>query len=130
MAKILFVCKQNACRSQIAAAFARPLFGAENVESCGWAPAKDINPVTFEAMAEVGIDLPAEEPKLIQPRMLDWADRVIVVCGDDDCPVVPGAESWGIADPAGRSLEVFREVRELIRGKVEELARGVAQARD
>lgn len=115
---ILFVCRQNACRSQIAAGWARH-FAAEHgldatVLSAGSEPAREVNPTAIKVMAEVGIDISREAPVLLTEELAARADFIVAVCGEDACPFIPGATYWGVADPAGQPIEVFRMTREII----------------
>ncbi|MEM3452741.1 MAG: hypothetical protein QW835_03840, partial [Candidatus Hadarchaeum sp.] len=93
-------------------------------ESAGTKPAAAVNPMAVEVMREVGIDISAAKPKMITREMLEAADRVITMgcISGELCPatLVP-TEDWGIEDPAGKSIEKFREIRELIRIRVEKL---------
>ncbi|WP_329101791.1 arsenate reductase ArsC [Micromonospora sp. NBC_01699] len=121
---VLFVCVHNAGRSQMAAGWLRHLaVDTVDVRSAGSEPADQINPIAVEAMREVGIDITAE-----QPRILDWdiarASDVIITMGcGDACPVFPGKryEDWKLTDPAGQPLPVVREVRDEIRERVTRL---------
>lgn len=93
-------------------------------ESAGTKPAATVNPMAVKVMQEVGIDISAAKPKMLTPEMLEAADRVITMgCITGElCPaaLVP-TEDWGIEDPAGKPIEKFREIRNLIREKVEQL---------
>lgn len=123
--RILFICRQNAARSQIAAGFARDLIAERalpwEVLSAGSEPADRVNPGAIQAMSEVGIDISSETPRLLTAELAASVDHVVAVCGEDACPYIAGADYWGIEDPAGRGEEKFREVRELVRERVEEL---------
>jgi protein-tyrosine-phosphatase len=125
---VLFVCVHNAGRSQMAAAFAR-LLGGDRVEvlSAGSAPGERIHPGVAAAMAEAGVDLSAETPRLLDPAEVRRADAVITMGCGDACPVVPGGrlEDWKVEDPAGLPLERVRPIREEIRGRVEALLRSL-----
>jgi protein-tyrosine-phosphatase len=122
--RLLFVCVHNAGRSQMAAAFARVL-GGERVEvlSAGSAPAERIHPHVLAAMAERGIDLAAERPKQLTDAAVRVADVAITMGCGDACPVFPGTryEDWPLEDPAGRSLEHVRPVRDAIEQRVRAL---------
>jgi arsenate reductase (thioredoxin) len=124
MKYVLFVCTQNAGRSQMAQAlFER--HGPDDVraESAGAEPADRVHPVVVEAMREVGIDLSERRPKKLTLEMqlhADWA--VTLACGAK-CPYVPSmVEDWDIEDPAGRPIEQVRLIRDEIEGRVEDLA--------
>jgi protein-tyrosine-phosphatase len=120
--KVLFVCVENACRSQMAEAFFNQMSKKAKASSAGTRPASRVNPFAVQVMKKVGVDISNAKPKLLTLEMLESANRVITmgcVVGD----VCPGAivenEVWGIEDLAGKSLEKFREVRDIIRSKVE-----------
>ena len=121
---VLFVCVHNAGRSQMAAGWLRHLAGDRvQVLSAGSAPAEGINPVAVEAMAEVGIDIAGEEPKLLSDAAVESSDVVITMGCGDACPFYPGTryEDWKLDDPAGQGIEAVRPIRDEIRGRVEEL---------
>ena len=121
---ILFVCVHNAGRSQMAQGWVRHLAGDQvEVRSAGSEPGDAINPVAVQAMAEVGIDITAERPKILTREAVQDSDVVITMGCGDTCPIFPGKryEDWVLTDPAGQPVEVVREVRDEIRGKVAEL---------
>jgi arsenate reductase (thioredoxin) len=121
---VLFLCVQNAGRSQMAAGWLRHLAGdAVDVYSGGSEPAADVNQVAVEAMAEVGIDIRTEFPKPWTDEIVRAADVVITMGCGDACPVYPGKryEDWELTDPAGRPIEVVREVRDDIADRVRAL---------
>lgn len=115
---VLFVCVHNAGRSQMAAGFLRHL-GGDNVEvrSAGSAPANQINPVAVDAMNEVGIDITAEQPKVLTTDAVQASDVVITMGCGDACPIFPGKryEDWKLEDPAGQGIESVRPIRDEIR---------------
>ena len=121
---ILFVCVHNAGRSQMAAGFMRTL-GGDRVEvlSAGSAPKDSINPVAVEAMAEVGIDIAAQQPKILTPESVQASDVVITMGCGDACPYYPGKryEDWKLDDPAGQGIESIRVIRDEIKVRVETL---------
>lgn len=122
--KVLFVCVENACRSQMAEAFFNKMFRTAKASSAGTKPAKAVDPMAVEVMKEVGIDMSDARPKLLTLEMFEEADKVITMgCAVGDvCPgVMVEAEDWGIEDPSGKSIEKFREVRDLVEGKVKDL---------
>lgn len=115
---VMFVCVHNAGRSQMAAAFTRALSrGAVEVRSAGTAPADEINPVVIDAMAEVGIDLGKEHPKILTPEAAHASDVVITMGCGDTCPFFPGVRylDWELDDPTGKAIERVRPVRDKIR---------------
>ena len=121
---VLFVCVHNAGRSQMAAGFLRHL-GGDRVEvlSAGSAPADSINPVAVRAMAEVGIDIATEQPKVLTTDAVRASDVVVTMGCGDTCPFYPGKryEDWVLDDPAGQGIEAVRPIRDEIRGRVEAL---------
>ena len=121
---VLFVCVHNAGRSQMAAGYLREL-GGDRVEvlSAGSAPKDEINPVAVEAMAEQGIDIAGNTPKVLTTEAVKDSDVVITMGCGDACPIFPGKryEDWELTDPAGQPIDVVREVRDDIRGRVEAL---------
>lgn len=121
---VLFVCVHNAGRSQMAAGYLAHLAeGAIEVRSAGSAPAESLNPVVVEAMAEEGIDITAERPKVLTPEAVQSSDVVITMGCGDVCPVFPGKRylDWELDDPAGRDLPHVRPIRDEIRARIEAL---------
>ena len=128
---VLFVCVHNAGRSQMAAGYLRHLAGERiDVLSAGSQPADGINPVAVEAMAEEGIDIAAEQPKVLTPDAVQVADVVVTMGCGDECPFFPGKryEDWVLDDPAGRGIEAVRPIRDEIRHRVETLIASLVQA--
>ena len=123
---VLFVCVHNAGRSQMAAGFLREL-GQDRVEvlSAGSAPKGSINPVAVEAMAEIGIDIANNSPKVLTPEAVQASDVVITMGCGDVCPFYPGKryEDWVLDDPAGQGIESVRHIRDEIKGRIEVLLR-------
>lgn len=121
---VLFVCVHNAGRSQMAAGYLREL-GAGRIEvlSAGSAPKDEINPVAVEAMAEEGIDIAENTPKVLTVDAVKESDVVITMGCGDACPIFPGKryEDWELEDPAGKDLETVRRVRDDIKGRIETL---------
>jgi len=121
---VLFVCVHNAGRSQMAAGFMRELAGDKvEVLSAGSAPKDSINPIAVEAMAEVGIDISNQQPKILTTDAVIESDAVITMGCGDACPIFPGKryEDWVLEDPAGQNLEFVRKVRDEIKVRVENL---------
>ena len=121
---VLFVCVHNAGRSQMAAGFLAHLAGDRvEVRSAGSAPADSINPIAVEAMAEVGIDITANAPKILTTEAVQDSDVVITMGCGDACPYFPGKryEDWKLDDPAGQGIEAVRPIRDEIRSRVEAL---------
>jgi protein-tyrosine-phosphatase len=118
---VLFVCVHNAGRSQMAAAWLHHLSGgAVEVRSAGSAPADQVNPAAVAAMAEVGIDITAETPKVLTVDAVRESDVCITMGCGDACPIFPGKryEDWQLDDPAGQGLESVRLIRDEIRERV------------
>jgi arsenate reductase (thioredoxin) len=121
---VLFVCVHNAGRSQMAAGYLRHLAGdTVEVRSAGSEPAERINPVAVQAMAEEGINIAAEQPKVLTTDAVKASDVVITMGCGDTCPFYPGKryEDWILDDPAGLGIEVVRPIRDEIRRRVEQL---------
>lgn len=123
-ATVLFVCVHNAGRSQMAAGFMNALSGGKvRVLSAGSAPKESINPVAIEAMAELGIDISQEVPKILTTESVQESDVVITMGCGDTCPFFPGKryEDWVLEDPAGQGIEQVRVIRDEIKRRVTEL---------
>ena len=121
---VLFVCVHNAGRSQMAAAFLSHLSGrAVEVRSAGSEPADQVNPAAVQAMAEVGINIAAEKPKILTDQAVRESDVVITMGCGDTCPFYPGKryEDWVLDDPAGKDVAAVRPTRDEIRRRVEAL---------
>lgn len=121
---VLYVCVHNAGRSQMAAAYTMRLSGgAVEVRSAGSEPADQVNPSAVEAMLEEGIDMSAEQPKVLTTEAVQDSDVVITMGCGDTCPVFPGKryEDWVLEDPAGKGVESVRPIRDEIRRRVVEL---------
>ena len=126
MARVLFVCKQNAGRSQMSdALFRRVAAGRHESRSAGTRPATQVHPLVVDAMRELGLDLSGNEPQRLSDDLARWADLVVTMGCGDECPYIPGKEylDWTIDDPAGRSMEQVRSIRDDIAHRVGELAR-------
>ena len=125
---IMFVCVHNAGRSQMAAGFMREL-GGDRVEvlSAGSAPKETINPVAIDAMAELGIDISHEVPKILTTESVQESDVVITMGCGDTCPFFPGKryEDWVLEDPAGQGIEPVRVIRDEIKKRVEDLLKEI-----
>ncbi|MEV0168461.1 arsenate reductase [Nonomuraea fuscirosea] len=121
---VLFVCVHNAGRSQMAAGWLTHLAGDRvEIRSAGSAPADQVNPVAVEAMAEVGIDITAAQPKVLSVDAVQASDVVITMGCGDACPIFPGKryEDWKLDDPAGQGIESVRIIRDDLRQRVEQL---------
>ena len=123
-ATVLFVCVHNAGRSQMAAGYLRELAGDRvEVLSAGTEPKEQINPSAVAAMAEEGIDIAGQAPKVLSTEAVQASDYVITMGCGDECPFFPGKTylDWLLDDPAGKGVEDVRPIRDEIRGKVEAL---------
>jgi protein-tyrosine-phosphatase len=121
---VLFVCVHNAGRSQMAAGYLQHLAGDRiDVLSAGSQPAAGVNPVAVAAMAEEGVDITGEVPKILSDDAVRESDVVVTMGCGDECPYFPGKryEDWVLDDPAGQDLDVVRRVRDEIRARVEGL---------
>jgi arsenate reductase len=124
MARVLFVCRQNAGRSQMSAAlFERASGGAHQARSAGTTPAERVHPEVVAAMLELGVDLADRTPRGLTDELAQWADVVVTMGCGDECPYIPGKRyvDWDLEDPHGRSLDQVRAIREEIAGRVEGL---------
>ena len=121
---VLFVCVHNAGRAQMAAGWLRHLAGdAVEVRSAGSLPGDRVNPAAVAAMAEVGVDIAGQRPKVLTTDAVEASDVVITMGCGDACPIFPGKryEDWELEDPAGKGIETVRRVRDDIRGRVQTL---------
>jgi arsenate reductase len=128
---VLFVCVHNAGRSQMAAAWLTHLAGDRvAVRSAGSNPGADVNPAAVEAMAEVGIDMSAEIPKVLTTEAVKESDVVITMGCGDECPYFPGKryEDWVLEDPAGKGVDSVRPIRDEIKTRVEALIASLTPA--
>jgi len=123
-ASVLFVCVHNAGRSQMAAGFLKDMAGDRiEIRSAGTQPKNEINPVAIEAMAEVGIDISNQIPKVLDDEAVKASDYVITMGCGDECPWFPGKTylDWVLDDPAGQGLDSVRPIRDKIREHVADL---------
>ena len=121
---VLFVCVHNAGRSQMAAAYLTHLSkGAVEVRSAGSAPAESVNPAVVAAMDEEGIDISAEQPKVLTTEAVEISDVVITMGCGDVCPIFPGKryEDWVLQNPAGQGVDAVRPIRDEIKARITEL---------
>ena len=121
---VLFVCVHNAGRSQMAAGYMTALSeGRVEVLSAGSAPKDQINPIAIEAMAEEGIDIANNVPKILTTEAVQESDVVITMGCGDTCPIFPGKryEDWELADPAGQGIESVRPIRDEIKARIQAL---------
>ncbi|MDI3331879.1 MAG: arsenate reductase ArsC [Micrococcus sp.] len=121
---VLFVCVHNAGRSQMAAAYLSHLAeGRIEVRSAGSAPAETVNPAAVAAMAEEGIDIRANQPKVLTDEAVQDSDVVITMGCGDACPFFPGKryEDWKLEDPAGQGIDGVRPIRDQIKTRIQQL---------
>ena len=126
---VLFVCVHNAGRSQMAAGYMEKLSnGKVRVLSAGSAPKDSINPMAISVMAEEGIDIANNQPKVLTTEAVQESDVVITMGCGDTCPFYPGKryEDWVLEDPAGKELDTVRVIRDQIKEKVEKLLSEIA----
>src|SRR5256714_6021496 len=122
--EVLFVCKHNAGRSQMAAGLVKLRSrGRIHVRSAGSIPGEEINPAAIAAMTELGVDMSEEFPKPITDEAVRAADVVITMGCGDACPIFPGRryEDWELEDPEGKDLETVRRIRDEIDVRVRKL---------
>lgn len=125
MARVLFVCTQNAGRSQMSQAlFEHVANGRHQSRSAGTRPAEHVHAVVVDAMREQGIDLFRRQPQKLTDELAEWADVVVTMGCGDDCPYIPGKKyiDWDLTDPEGKSLGEVRAIRDDIKTRVEQLA--------
>jgi arsenate reductase len=125
MAKILFVCKQNAGRSQMSdALFQRAANSQHQSRSAGTWPAEHVHPVVADAMREIGIDISGNRPQKLTDDLAQWADVVVTMGCGDECPYIPGKRyiDWDLADPADQPLDAVRKTRDEIGRRVRDLS--------
>jgi arsenate reductase len=124
MTRVLFVCVQNAGRSQMAEAlFSRAAAGRHEARSAGTAPAAAVHPTVADVMLELGIDLAERVPRRLEDGDAEWADVVVTMGCGEACPFIPGKRyvDWELEDPAGRPVEAVREIRDEIDARVRAL---------
>jgi arsenate reductase (thioredoxin) len=121
---VLFVCVQNAGRSQMAEAlFVRGAGGRHGARSAGTRPAPEVHPEVLDVMAELGIDLSGKVPRRLEQEDAEWADVVVTMGCGDECPYVPGTRyvDWELPDPAGKPAGEVRALRDEIGRRVDGL---------
>jgi arsenate reductase (thioredoxin) len=124
MAHVLFVCLQNAGRSQMSEAlFERAAEGRHSAASAGTRPAERVHPEVVEAMRELDIELAGRRPRGLDRELAAQADVVVTMGCGDECPCIPGTRyiDWGLEDPAGRPVDQVRAIRDDIARRVEDL---------
>jgi len=126
---VLFVCIQNAGRSQMAhALFERAAGDRHEARSAGSRPAAHVHPEVVDAMRELGIDLAGRQPHKLDGADMEWADVVVTMGCGDECPYIPGRRyvDWELDDPSGRPVEEVRRIRDEIERRVAELGAELA----
>jgi protein-tyrosine-phosphatase len=126
--EVLFVCEQNAGRSQMAAVFTNALSGgAVHVRSAGSMPSSELNPTMVAVMTELGLSMDESFPKPLTDDVVQAADVVITMGCGDACPIYPGKRyvDWELVDPAGQPIEEVRRIRDQIRANVTEMLAGL-----
>ncbi len=125
MDRVVFACRHNAGRSQMAAAFFGQLADPARAEaiSAGTTPGPHVHPEVAAAMLEVGIDLAGARPQLLTPELAAGSRLLVTMGCGEQCPYVPGAEveDWPLEDPKGQPVERVREIRDEVRARVEGL---------
>ena len=124
MSTVLFVCRQNAGRSQMSAAlFERAANGAHRALSAGTTPTDHVHPEVVQAMRELGIDLSTKQPQRLNAELAAEADVVVTMGCGDECPFIPGKRyiDWDLPDPAGQPMETVRAIRDRIAREVARL---------
>ncbi len=133
MATVLFVCLQNAGRSQMSAAlFERDAEGRHRALSAGTTPAEQVHPEVVTVMGELGIDLADRVPRKLTRELAEQADVVVTMGCGDECPYIPGRRyiDWELDDPAGRPLDEVRATRDQIAQRVSGLVAELDRAAD
>lgn len=128
--KVLFVCIENAGRSQMAEAFAKRAFkGTFESFSAGSKPSNAINPVVVVAMKEIGIDISGNQPKGFSDLPSKGFEYVITMGCGDSCPIIPAKEhiDWDIEDPKNKDITIVRKIRDDIAGKVRSLYQKISE---
>ena len=126
MTRVLFVCRQNAGRSQMSEALLRlAADGRHEARSAGSTPAEHVHPEVVDAMRELGLDLAGRVPHGLDEADAEWADVVVTMGCGDACPYIPGKRyvDWDLQDPAGRPLDEVRTIRDEIAARIAALVR-------
>jgi protein-tyrosine-phosphatase len=124
LAHILFVCKQNAGRSQMSEALFARVADGHTAASAGTTPAAHVHPEVVEVMRELDIDLAGRTPRLLTGELAEEADVIVTMGCGDECPYIPGKRyiEWELEDPAGQPVERVRVIRDEIARRVRELS--------
>ncbi len=123
MKKVLFVCVENSCRSQMAKGFFNSFTKESMADSAGTQPAKNVDPVAVKVMKEVGVDIGNNKPKQLTFEMNNEFDYIVTMGCIDGCPITPKNKTieWDVKDPKGKDIDVYRKIRDLIEGNVKKL---------
>jgi len=128
MESVLFACRHNAGRSQMAAALFNQMADPSRAIalSAGTTPAERVHPEVADAMRELGVDLTGSTPQLLTPDLAAGTRLLVTMGCGEECPYVPGVEiqDWPLEDPKGQPLARVREIRDEIAGRVRELVEG------
>ncbi len=121
--KVLFVCRENACRSQMAEGFFNTFAANAWAESAGINPTEKVDPIAIKVMNEVDINISRKKPKILTSKMNDEFDYIITMGCIDRCPITPKEKTieWNIEDPKRKPIEKYRDIRDMIKHHVEEL---------
>jgi len=124
MSRVLFVCIQNAGRSQMAHALFERAASGHAARSAGSRPAGHVHPEVVEAMRELDVDLSDRTPHRLDRDDMEWADVVVTMGCGDECPYIPGKRyvDWELEDPSGQPLPEVRRIRDDIERRVADLA--------
>lgn len=123
MKEVLFVCVENACRSQMVQGFCAALADDVEAESAGTRPAAAVDETAVAVMAEAGVDISGQQPSLLTGEMNDRFDVIVTMGCIDGCPLTRPEKTlaWNIEDPRGAPIEVYRTVRDDVRRHVQRL---------
>jgi arsenate reductase (thioredoxin) len=123
MKKILFVCVENSCRSQMAKGFFNKFTKNAVADSAGTQPSENVNPVAVKVMNEVGVDIKNNKPKQLTSEMNNKFDFIVTMGCMDGCPITPKNKTieWNIEDPKGKNIEFYRNIRDQIKSNVKNL---------
>jgi arsenate reductase len=128
MDRVIFACRHNAGRSQMAAAFFNQMAEPSQAKalSAGTTPAERVHPEVTEVMREMGIDLAAAKPQLLTTELAAGTRLLVTMGCGEECPYIPGVEvqDWPLEDPKGKPIERVREIRDEVRRRVGELVTG------
>ncbi len=123
MKKVLFVCIENSCRSQMAEALFNAMAKDARAESAGTNPADRVDDIAIEVMKEVGIDISNKKPRVLTQEMNEKFDVIVTMGCIDACPITPKEKTieWNIPDPKGKGVKEYRRVRDELKEKIEHL---------